>query len=93
MTLHDALAVEAETDIQQDTVELLLQDRNWVEAEFAAIMNASGLGDRLIVATMPTPPKRDRRASTPDTSCRGPGARRFRSKTPGSRVRSPPRQS
>lgn len=89
--LTDTTVVEPDLDIQPDPLELLLEDREWLETEFAAIMNASGFGDRFIVGNIPAQPYRDRAASTPDTTRGVQGATRFRSSTSGSRVRSPPK--
>lgn len=36
-----------------ETLELLLMDREWVTREFEEIMAASGLDERIIVATLP----------------------------------------
>ncbi len=89
MTTQNAIAMEVDPDVRQDDLELLLQDRNWVAAEFAAIMRTSGWGHRLIVGTMPLP-TRDRVTSSPDTSQRVLARCRRRSTSPRSRVRSPP---
>lgn len=51
-----ATGVDSPPATQQDTLELLLQDREWVTAQFAAIMTACGFGDRVILETLPCPP-------------------------------------
>ncbi len=62
MTLSATLAPVPTTDpvpipdVEQDTLESLLQDREKLEEEFAAIMTVSGFGDR-IVAITPTRPE------------------------------------
>jgi hypothetical protein len=91
MMLSTVIAVEPAPDTQQGALELLLQDRGWVEAEFAAIMNASGVDDPLLVGTIPRPPQRDRDTWTPTTTREAPGADRLRPTKSASRVRSPPR--
>lgn len=40
------------SDIEQDTLESLLQGRERLEEEFAAIMTVSGFGDRIVVTTL-----------------------------------------
>lgn len=58
MALSVTLAPESTTDsesiprTEQDTLESLLQDWEWLEAEFAAIMTVSGFGDRVVIATL-----------------------------------------
>jgi hypothetical protein len=48
----------ADAGIEQDDTEVLLGDRARVAYEFAAIMNTSGFGDRVIATTMdPGPPR------------------------------------
>lgn len=87
-----ATVVQTAPDTQQDTLALLLQDREWVETEFAAIMTASGFGDRVIVGTLPGPPHGHRRQVRE-------GDPRWRPACPlpvvgaESRVRSPPGRS
>lgn len=90
MRLTDTIIVEPNPDTVEDTLKLLLDDREWVQAEFAAILNASGFGDRLIVGTTPRPAHRER---VPWTLNAIPGQgemTRFRTTTSRSRVRSPP---
>lgn len=62
MILKTAALVEPTSATQQDTLILLLQDREWVNTQFAAIMATSGFGDRVIVRTLSDPP-RDRKWS------------------------------
>jgi hypothetical protein len=52
------MAIEAPTQpaTAPEVLDLLVLDRAWVEAEFAAIMAASGLDDRVFVGTVPQPP-------------------------------------
>ncbi len=82
--------VEPNRDVHLTPMELLVEDRAWLETEFAAIMNASGFGDRLIVGTDPRP--WHRYLVPPST-----GETRYSSGTDGldtatstARVRSPP---
>ncbi len=73
---------------QQAILASLLQDQEWVAAQFAAIMTASGFGDRVIVGTLSGPPQyRDPRADYEDA--RHP-VNRLPAAGVGSRVRSPP---
>lgn len=72
---------------EQDTLTELLQDREWVAAQFAAIMTASGFGDRVIVGTLPDPPH-DRRRRVRDGNPRWRRSTRRTGAAP--RVRSPP---
>ncbi|MEO9104228.1 MAG: hypothetical protein ABI238_04680 [Terrimesophilobacter sp.] len=46
------LAPESIPYIEQDALESRLQDRERLEAEFAAIMTVSGFGDRIVIATL-----------------------------------------
>ncbi len=87
MILDTATAVTATPATQQDTLALLLQDREWVAAQFAAIMTASGFGDRVIVGTLPDPPH-DRRPRVRYGNPRWHRSRRRVTAAP--RVRSPP---
>lgn len=54
-------ATDPTSATQQDTLTVLLQDREWVDAQFATIMIASGFGDRVIVGVLPDPPHGERR--------------------------------
>lgn len=87
MILDIASAVTATPATQQDTLALPLQDREWVAAQFAAIMTASGFGDRVIVGTLPDPPD-DRRPRVRCGNQRWRRAARLVRSVP--RVRSPP---
>lgn len=89
MELTDAMVVpDPYTD--QDALELLLADGEWVQAEFAAIIRASGFGNRTIVGTIPHPPHRDRLRWARDAVCGGSKMTRRGPRTSISRVRSPP---
>lgn len=63
MILDTATAAQTAPETRQDTLELLLQDREWVAAQFAGIMTASGFGDRVAVGTLPPLPQRFGRGS------------------------------
>jgi len=89
--LSTTALLEPIPETQQDTLELLLQDREWIQAQFAAIMNASGFGDRLIVGTIPCPPYSDRVRWASDPNRAVVAASWLRMASSGSRVRSPPR--
>jgi hypothetical protein len=76
-------------DIENDLVDLLLDDQEWVDAEFVAIMNASGFARGVCEATGERPHRRqgDRaRDAAPFGIVEGSRPSRARS-----RVRSPPR--
>lgn len=93
MILKPAALVDPTSATQQDTLVLLLQDQEWVNTQFAAIMATSGFGDRVIVRTLSDPP-RDHK-----WSIRGDGSSVWRkSSRPwavevAGRVRSPPRRA
>lgn len=53
-----ATAVDSTPATRTDPLELLLEDREWVTAQFAAIMKASGFRDRVIIETLADPPHR-----------------------------------
>ena len=89
MMLQTTIVVEPSA-AQQNTLELLLQDRGRVETEFAAIMNAAGFGDRLIVATFPCPPHPDRVRWISNARRDVAAKVRMRTREARSRVRSPP---
>ena len=91
MMLQTTLVLEPTSATQQDTLEVLLQDREWVEAEFAAIMNIAGFGDRIIVGTIPCSPHRDRVRWTHNATSNVAARSRIRTRQSGSRVRSPPK--
>ncbi len=82
-----ATVVDPAPATRQDTLALLLQDREWVAAQFAAIMTASGFGDRVIVGTLPDPPH-DRVPRVRDGNPWWHPSRRLVGAAP--RVRSPP---
>ncbi len=90
MTLTDLIVIEPNPDTEQDPLDLLLNNRAQVQAEFAAIMNASGFGDRIIVGTIRHPPHRDRILRTRNALLGDSEIIRFRTRTSSSRVRSPP---
>lgn len=50
-----ALAHEVSPDIEPETLEPEVEDSAQVEAEFKAIMIASGFGDRIVVSTLSRP--------------------------------------
>ena len=52
MTSAAIIDLHSGPDVQLDVLEILLQDRDWVDAEFAAIMNISGFGHRTTVAIL-----------------------------------------
>lgn len=57
MVLNATTAIiDSPPTAQQDTLELLLQDREWVTAQFAAIMTTSGFGDRVTLGNLPDQP-------------------------------------
>lgn len=74
---------------RQDILAALLQDAGWVAAEFAAIMNASGFGDRVVAGTFPDPP-RERGRRVPDENPRWHRPSRFPALRAAPRTRSPP---
>lgn len=76
----------AELGFDDRELELLLHDHEWVDAEFAAIMTASGFGDRIIVDTEPRPLA----AMRPKTFVRHRRSRELDARHRSSRVRSPP---
>jgi hypothetical protein len=67
-------------------IEPLLLDSEWIDAEFAAIMIASGFGDRIIAGTDPRPVA----AARPTTPARRRRRREIDRQRISSRVRSPP---
>lgn len=82
-------AVDPTPATQQDTLELLLQDPEWVTAQFEAIMTVSGFDDRVILGTLPDPPH----DHISRIYARNPGWRpldRLTAARVSSRVRSPP---
>ncbi|MCB1297758.1 MAG: hypothetical protein KDB08_02100 [Microthrixaceae bacterium] len=87
-----AINVDSPPAPRQDTLELVLQDRERVTAQFAAIMTASGFGDRVILETLPGPPHH-----CVSQAWGGNPRWRFLARLPatrvGSRVRSPPDRS
>jgi len=84
------LIAEPVPEVEQDTLEVLLRDRHWVEAEFAAIMRASGFDDRLVVGTIPSPRFRNPFWTTGERMRRPREVGGFRPTKRDSRVRSPP---
>ncbi len=72
--------------IEELEIEPLLLDSEWIDAEFAAIMIASGFGDRIIADTAPRPVGLAR----PTAPARRRGHREFNRQHAWSRVRSPP---
>ena len=90
MMLTKTILAEPDPDTQQDFLDVLLTDREWLEKEFAAIMNASGFGDRLVVGTNFALPNRDIVASVSDGICRVQSAAWLHTDMSGLRVRSPP---
>jgi len=84
-----ATAIRPAPATRQDTLVLLPQDRERLEAEFAAIMTASGFGDRVIVATLPGPPH-DHGPRARDGQPRRRLPVRLSAAGAGPRVRSPP---
>ena len=75
---------------EPDLLELLMQDREWVEAEFQAILKASGLGDPLAIGTVRRPPRRFASTGPRHQTRPGEHARWLRTTPTESRVRSPP---
>jgi hypothetical protein len=75
-----------ESDIDDLGLEPLLLDSEWVDSEFAAIMIASGFGDRIIAGTDPRPVVATRPTAP---ACRR-GHREVDRRHASSRVRSPP---
>ena len=55
MATRDTLVAETRMSIEREAFELLIEDPEWVAAEFAAIMQVSGLRERLVLATVPRP--------------------------------------
>lgn len=87
-----AAAADPAPAAPQDTLDLLLQDREWVTARFSAIMTASGFGDRVILGTVPDPPH-DHMSRVRDGNPRWRPFDRPESVRVRSRVRSPPGRS
>jgi len=83
------ITVISVTEIERDTWETRLQDPEWIKAEFAAIMTASGVRDSTTVAVAPRP---DHRTPQPPAGPPwGPFAlARARTRRVRTRVRSPP---
>lgn len=89
MTLDIATAAQPTPDIRGGFLDVLTRDREWVAAQFTAIMTASGFGDRVIVGTLPGPrPESGRR--TRDGDPRWPATDRPPATGASARVRSPP---
>ncbi len=86
MILETVAVLPPAPPTQPETLELL-QDREWIAAEFAAIMTASGFGDRVVVGTLREPPPDQARLSC-EPDLRRSLSRRFVRAVP--RVRSPP---
>lgn len=90
MTLDDrTIVADPIPDERQRALALLLEDPEWVAMRFSAIMEGSGLDDRVLTGTFPRPPRQHARwdngvRARPRTA--GP-CRRSRTR---SRVRSPP---
>ena len=78
----------SELDFDEVLWELELRGSDWVDAEFAAILIASGFGDRVICAAGPRPFEGFAQTAT---SRRGRSRREEDRRKPASRVRSPPR--
>ena len=72
--------------IEEPAIEPLLFDSEWIDEEFAAIMIASGFGDRIIAGTEPHPVV----AGRPNAPARRRGHRDFDRRHASCRVRSPP---
>ncbi|CAN5460609.1 hypothetical protein BH10ACT6_BH10ACT6_07910 [soil metagenome] len=77
------------TTAEVELWDVFLQDSDWVDAEFAAIMNASGFGDRVIVGVSGRP--RQAVARSPRRSRWRAAQSSSREAVSRSRVRSPPR--
>ncbi|GAB3123640.1 hypothetical protein HNR05_001898 [Leifsonia psychrotolerans] len=90
MMPQTTLVLGPTSNTRQNSLELLLQDSEWVETEFAAIMKTAGFGDRLIVGTIPFPPHRDRGQWTDTATSKVAARSRIHAKHSISRVRSPP---
>lgn len=57
MTSDLMTTVTTAPDIERDARETRFDDREWIAAEFAAIMTASGFGDRVMAALDSGPPR------------------------------------
>ncbi len=90
MTLSSLIVFEPIPATQQDTFQLLLQDREWVQAQFVTIMNTAGFGDRPIVGTIACPPPRGDVRWNPNTTRPVAATGRVSLGEAVSRVRSPP---
>lgn len=90
--LLTTVATKAELDPEQEILDLLLEDPEWLEVQFAAIMTASGLRDPLFTGTLACPPPENRGARTPRALGRAKDTRRTSVSSPRSRVRSPPQR-
>ncbi len=91
MILEITIDAQPRPGTQQDTLELLLQDRDWVAAQFAAIMTSSGFGDRVIAGTLPSSWSLGRRRGTEAPRWLPQTRRPIRGAV--ARVRSPPARS
>ena len=72
--------------IEELAIEPMLLDSEWIDEEFAAIMIASGFGDRIIADPGPRPVV----SGWPNAPARRRGHREFDRQHASSRVRSPP---
>lgn len=76
-------------DSRPGSLTLLMQDRDWVTAQFKAIMSLSGLGDRVIVGVFPErPADNDPRAG--DEHPQWPATNRYSAARASPKERSPP---
>ena len=90
MTPVDVLTATAVPNAEWEALEARLQDPDWVAAEFAAIMKASGMTAHVRVGLLPDP--RLVTAAVRPRRSRGPGVVDPRRSSDRSRVRSPPRE-
>lgn len=90
MMSSTVIALEPRPATQQDTLQLLLQDREWVQTQFVTIMNTAGFGDRPIVGTIAYPPHRENLRWGANAKPPAAATGRVHTGEPVSRVRSPP---